>query len=67
MHPVDLEVLQEALESEFAGMSLALVADAGIQPGGCVIAAAGTVVDGTLDTRWRRAVANLGLEAPWEE
>jgi flagellar assembly protein FliH len=67
MHPVDVEVLQEALESEFAGMSLALVADAGIKPGGCVITSAGTVVDGTLDTRWRRAVANLGLDAPWEE
>ncbi len=67
MHPVDVEVLHEALESEFAGMSLALVADASLQPGGCVITAAGTVVDGTLGTRWRRAVANLGLDAPWEE
>ncbi len=32
-----------------------------------VVAASGTVVDGTLDTRWRRAVANLGLASPWEE
>ena len=67
MHPVDVEVLQQVLESEFAGMSLALVADAAVKPGGCVITSAGTVVDGTLETRWRRAVANLGLDAPWEE
>jgi len=67
LHPVDMEVLQEALSSEFSGMALALVADATIKPGGCVIASAGTVVDGTLDTRWRRAVANLGLSSPWEE
>jgi flagellar assembly protein FliH len=59
--------LQEALETEFAGMALALVADASVKPGGCVVAASGTVVDGTLDTRWRRAVANLGLASPWEE
>ncbi|MBL8336733.1 MAG: flagellar assembly protein FliH [Rhodoferax sp.] len=67
LHPVDVEVLQEALETEFAGMALALVADASVKPGGCVVAASGTVVDGTLDTRWRRAVANLGLASPWEE
>ena len=67
LNPLDVEVLQEALETEFAGLSLAWVADAGIQPGGCVIASSGTVVDGTLNTRWRRAVANLGLDEPWEE
>ena len=66
LHPQDVEVLQEALEKEFAGMSLALVADAAIKPGGCVVASAGTVIDGTLDTRWRRAVANLGLDESWE-
>lgn len=67
MHPQDVEVLQDALEAEFAGMSLALVADAAIQPGGCIVTSAGTVIDGTLQTRWRRAVANLGLQEPWEE
>ena len=25
------------------------------------------VIDGTLQTRWRRVVANLGLNEPWEE
>lgn len=66
LHPQDLDMLREALETEFAGMSLALVADPTIKPGGCMVAASGTVVDGTLDTRWRRAVANLGLGEPWE-
>lgn len=66
LHPVDADVLGQALATEFSGMSLALVADASIKPGGCVIAAAGTVVDGTLDTRWRRAVASLGLSTPWD-
>ena len=67
LNPVDVEVLQQALETEFSGMALALVADAAVKPGGCVITSSGTVVDGTLDTRWRRAVANLGLTTPWEE
>jgi flagellar assembly protein FliH len=67
LNPVDVEVLQQALEKEFSGTSLALVADASVKPGGCVIKSADTVLDGTLDTRWRRAVANLGLAMPWEE
>lgn len=66
LHPQDLDMLREALETEFAGMALALVGDAAIKPGGCMVASSGTVVDGTLDTRWRRAVANLGLAEPWE-
>jgi flagellar assembly protein FliH len=66
LNPVDMEVLQEALQTEFSGMALALVADTAVKPGGCVIVSSGTVVDGTLDTRWRRAVANLGLATPWE-
>jgi flagellar assembly protein FliH len=32
LHPQDVDVLQDALETEFAGMSLALVADANISP-----------------------------------
>lgn len=67
LNPVDVEVFQQALETEFSAMTLTLVADGSVKPGGCVITSAGTAVDGTLDTRWRRAVANLGLVSPWEE
>jgi flagellar assembly protein FliH len=31
------------------------------------VEAAGTVVDGTVEKRWQRAVASLGLEASWED
>lgn len=67
LHPLDMEMLQGALQTEFAGLSLAVVADAAIQPGGCIIMSAGTVIDGTLDTRWRRSVASLGLNLPWDQ
>ncbi len=67
LHPQDLDVMQGALATEFSGMSLSLIADAAVEPGGCVVASSGTVIDGTLGTRWRRTVANLGLDAPWEE
>jgi flagellar assembly protein FliH len=34
--------------------------------GGCLVESAGTVVDGTLEKRWSRTVAKLGLQSSWE-
>lgn len=67
LNPLDLEVLHEVLESEFSALSLKFLADPAIARGGCLVESAGTVVDGTLEKRWMRAVANLGLEVPWAE
>ncbi len=67
MHPADLEVLEGLMSTEFAGMALTLRADPALQPGGCVVDSAGMVVDATLQKRWQRAVATLGLDATWED
>ncbi len=67
LNPLDAEVLQEAVQTEFAALNLTLVADATVQPGGCLVSSAGTVVDGSLDTRWRRAIASLGMKLQWDE
>lgn len=67
MHPLDIEVFQDTLATEFAAVSLTLVADSTIAQGGCVVSAGGTVVDGRLQSRWRRAIAALGMDAPWDE
>ena len=66
LHPLDLEVLEEPTRAEFAGMALTLVPDATLSRGGCVVASAGSVVDGTIEKRWMRAVASLGLTSTWE-
>lgn len=67
LNPLDLEVLEEVLRTEFSTLSLTLLADAAVTRGGCLIESAGTVVDGTLEKRWMRAIANLGLNSPWED
>jgi flagellar assembly protein FliH len=67
LHPLDMEVLEEVIRTEFSSLSLTLLADANLTRGGCLIESAGTVVDGTLEKRWMRAVANLGLDSSWEE
>jgi flagellar assembly protein FliH len=66
MHPLDVDVLAEPLRQEFPDLSLSLLADGAIVRGGCLVEAAGTVVDGTMERRWARAVASLGLESAWE-
>lgn len=66
LNPLDLDVLEDVLRQEFSGLSLTLLADANITRGGCLVEAAGTVVDGTIEKRWSRAVAKLGLESSWE-
>ena len=67
MHPADQEVFSGLMASEFADMALTLRADPALQPGGCVVESAGMVVDASLQKRWQRAVATLGLDAAWED
>lgn len=66
LHPLDLEVLAEVLRQEFSGLALTLLPDASLARGGCLVESAGTVVDGTVEKRWLRAVASLGFDSPWE-
>ncbi len=67
LHPLDMEVLAEVLRQEFSNLSLTLLPDGSISRGGCLVESAGTVVDGTVEKRWKRAVASLGLESAWED
>ena len=67
MNPLDMEVLEEPLRAEFSNLNLTLLADARVDRGGCLVESAGTVVDASVEKRWARAVATLGLSVPWQE
>lgn len=67
LHPLDMDMLQDVLRSEYPNLPLTLLADASIARGGCLVQSAGTQIDGTLEKRWARAVGQLGLSLPWEE
>lgn len=66
MHPLDLDVLADDLRQEFSSLALNLVPDATLTRGGCLAEVAGTVIDGTVEKRWQRSVASLGLDSAWE-
>lgn len=67
LHPQELELLGAALREEFSVPSIHWVADPTVERGGCLVESGGTVIDGSVATRWQRSLANLGLETPWQE
>jgi flagellar assembly protein FliH len=66
MNPLDIAALGEQIQADFAGLNVSLRADPDVLQGGCLLESAGTVVDGTVQKRWQRAVATLGLSSNWE-
>lgn len=66
LHPQDFDAFEAVVKAEFTSMSITVLPDASLTRGGCLIESAGTVVDGTVEKRWQRAVASLGLGSIWE-
>lgn len=65
LNPLDRDTLANGAANEFASQALTLLADPIITPGGCVVESAGAVVDATVQKRWLRAIATLGLTSSW--
>jgi len=67
LNPADMQTLAAPLREELDGAAVQWMADAAVPAGGCLVESAGTVVDGSLDKRWQRAVAALGLDCAWQD
>lgn len=65
LNPQDWERLKDTLKAEFPQPKIEWLADASVQAGDCKIESAGAQVDGSLERRWQRAVAALGLVSTW--
>lgn len=66
LNPMDHALLQNHIDGLLDNDRVKLVADESITAGGCVLTTATGTVDGTLEKRWTRAVANLGLKSRWD-
>lgn len=66
LNPDDFAAIEVASDSIQKSAGARFISDIGITPGGCVLEGAGASVDATLETRWSRAIANLGLSTAWE-
>lgn len=65
MNPGDLALMKGVLMENLGHSGPEFVADSAIAPGGCLVESASTAVDATIEKRWQRAVANLGIDTPW--
>ncbi len=66
VHPDDHALVAQGAADTLAARGARLIADAGIERGGCVVESDIGVIDASIETRWRRAAAALGSEAPWQ-
>ena len=65
LNPADHAAVSAALRENFTDTPVQWLADAQVPEGGCLVESGGTVVDGTLEKRWQRAIISLGLESAW--
>jgi len=62
MHPQDGALVRDYLSEQLAHLGHRIVDDDSISRGGCRIEASGSELDATVQTRWKRIMANLGRE-----
>jgi flagellar assembly protein FliH len=67
LNPADVELVRGRIGDELNLGGWIIVEDHRIEPGGCRIAAPSGDIDATLPTRWRKIIATLGRETPWNE
>ena len=63
VHPDDLATLQEGVGQLGTTDPIKCVADPNLAPGSCILRAGHSEIDASLDTRWRRVLENMGIDA----
>lgn len=66
IHPEDLAMAKDYLNEQLSHAGHRLIEDTSITRGGVRIEAAGSQIDATVQTRWRRIVDNLSRNIPWD-
>ena len=67
LNPADAALLRALARGDpsFPALPWTIMEDPHIERGGCKLETPSTEVDGTLETRWRRVIANLGRDDAW--
>jgi len=67
LHPTDWAALETTLRSELGSSRITWLADDSLAPGDCRVECAAASIDGSVERRWQRAIAALGLTSIWNE
>jgi len=62
LSPQDFELISAELEVDASHRGCRFIADPSVPPGGCRIETSQGEIDATLETRWRRVIAALGVD-----
>jgi flagellar assembly protein FliH len=65
VHPDDHALVAQGAADVLAARGGRLLADAAVSRGGCLVESDIGIIDGSIETRWRRAAAALGSEEAW--
>ncbi len=65
-HPDDLPLVAQGAAEVLAARGARLLADPTLTRGGCIVESDIGIVDASLEARWRRAAASLGIGAAWD-
>jgi flagellar assembly protein FliH len=63
LSPADAEALSALLKDQLAHTGAHIVPDVSIAEGGCQIKAGSSEIDASIETRWRRVIEAIGIEA----
>ena len=63
--PQDLALVEHGAAEALAARGARLVADAGIERGGCRVLSDVGTIDARISARWQHASASIGAELPW--
>ena len=66
VHPDDHPLVAAGAAEVLTARGARLLADATVLRGGCQVESDIGVIDASLDTRWRRAAASIGVDASWD-
>lgn len=67
LNPEDFKHLEAHLRTALPNPKVEWLADPSVAAGGCLVESQGAQIDGSLERRWQRAVAALGLVSTWYE
>lgn len=67
LNPEDFKHLEAHLRASLPNPKVEWLADPSVPAGGCLVESQGAQIDGSLERRWQRAVAALGLVSTWYE
>ena len=65
VHPEDLSLVEQGAAEVIAARGARVVADAGIERGGCRVLSDVGTIDARISARWQQASSGLGSELPW--